>query len=428
MRIDYITAGAGGMICGNCLLDNTLAASLLELGHNVRLVPIYTPIKVDEVDVSLNRVFVGGINAFLQQKFSLFRATPDWLDKLFDHPLLLNWAAKFAVKTDPKDLGELTVSVLEGSDGQQSKEIAKLIDWMTIDPPDILHLTNSMLAGLASPAKKILGIPVVCSLQGEHHFLEHLPSPYREKAFGYLLKKSQSIDTFIAPGRDQAIAMAPRLGVDVNEINVISPGLSLKGFQPGSTHAREEFRIGYMARVSPEKGLDLLADAFVQIRRRHGDTSPTPRLLVAGWLDPHHRSYLEKISRKVSDAGFSADFEYLGEIDRTEKIRFLSNLDVLSVPVSYPASKGLYALEAMASATPVIQPDLGIFPELIKATGGGLLHKPGDVGDLVSKLEQLLENRDQVSTLGQQGRNAVLKNFDIRRTAEETVQVYRNLC
>ena len=82
----------------------------------------------------------------------------------------------------------------------------------------------------------------------------------------------------------------------------------------------------------------------------------------------------------------------------------------------------------MASATPVIQPDLGIFPELIKATGGGLLHKPGDVEDLVSKLEQLLENRDQVSTLGQQGRNAVLKNFDIRRTAEETVQVYRNLC
>ena len=428
MKIDYITAGAGGMICGNCLRDNTLATALLELGHDVRLIPIYTPIKSDEVDVSLDRVFVGGVNAFLQQKFSLFRATPGWFDRLLDNPSLLRWVSKFAVKTQPEDLGALTVSMLEGADGRQHKEVAKLVEWMKADPPNVIHLTNSMLAGLAPAFKTAFGVPVVCSLQGENYFLEHLPFPYSDRAFRRLRQKAQAIDAFISPSHDHAITMAPRLGVDTNEIHVISPGLLLKGLQPGPANHPEEFRIGYMARVSPEKGLDLLANAFLKIRRRRSDTSLLPRLLVAGWLGTEHRPYLEKIRQKISNAGFGADFQYLGEIDRAEKARFLGSLDVLSVPVSYPAPKGLYALEAMACGTPAVQPDLGIFPELIGATGGGLLHLPGDVDDLASKLEQLLYDRDAAEALGRQGRKAVLANFHSRRVAEETAKVYQELC
>lgn len=427
MKIDYITAGAGGMICGNCLRDNTLATSLLELGHDVRLIPIYTPIRSDEIDVSLDRVFVGGINAFLQQKFPLFRATPGWFDRLLDNPSLLRWISKFAVKTQPEDLGELTVSMLEGTDGHQHKEVAKLIEWMKADPPNVIHLTNSMLAGLAPAFKAEFDVPVVCSLQGENYFLEHLPFPYGNRAFKRLRQKAQAVDAFISPSHDHAIMMAPRLGIDANEIHVILPGLLLKGLQPGPVNYPEEFRIGYMARVSPEKGLDLLANAFLKIRRQRSGTSLLPRLLIAGWLGAEHRPYLEKIRQKISDAGFGTDFQYLGEIDRAEKARFLASLDVLSVPVLYPASKGLYALEAMACGTAAVQPNLGIFPELIGATGGGLLHLPGDIDDLASKLEQLLYDRDEAEALGQQGRKAVLENFHSHRVAEETVKVYQKL-
>ncbi len=427
MKIDYITAGAGGMICGNCLRDNTLAAALLDLGHDVRLIPIYTPIKTDEADVSMDRVFMGGVNAYLQQKYALFRVTPAWFDRPFDHPGLLRWISKFAVKTQPEDLGDLTVSMLDGTEGRQRKEIVRLIAWMKTDPPDVIHLTNSMLAGLAPAFKAALGVPVVCSLQGEDYFLENLPPAHSEKAFDRLRARAQSIDAFISPCLDHAVAMAPRLGVDVDDIHVILPGLRLEGLEHGSPTDPDEFRIGYMARISPEKGLGLLVEAFLKIRSRRRDASPRPRLIVAGWMGAEHKPYLENIRRKIEQAGFGADFEYLGEIDRAEKSRFLGSLDALSVPVSYRAPKGLYALEAMACGTPAVEPRLGIFPELIEATAGGLLHEPNDADDLAAKIEHLLDHPDQAQALGRQGRESVLAHFHSRRAAEETAQVYLDL-
>src|SRR3954447_10334580 len=111
MRIAYITAGAAGMFCGSCLHDNTLVAALTRLGHDALLIPTYTPIRTDEDDVSQKRVFFGGINVYLQQKFAFFRHTPWLLDRLFDWPRLLRWVARFAVKTQAQELGELTVSM-----------------------------------------------------------------------------------------------------------------------------------------------------------------------------------------------------------------------------------------------------------------------------------------------------------------------------
>src|SRR5262245_2243189 len=107
MRIAYITAGAGGMFCGSCLRDNTLVAALAAQGHDALLIPTYTPIRTDEADVSQPRVFFGGINVFLQQKWSLFRHTPWTFDRLLDAPGLLRWVSRFAVRTRAEDLGEL---------------------------------------------------------------------------------------------------------------------------------------------------------------------------------------------------------------------------------------------------------------------------------------------------------------------------------
>src|ERR671925_614016 len=110
MKIAYITAGAAGMYCGSCMRDNTLVAALTKLGHDVLLVPTYTPIRTDEEDVSQPRVLFGGINVYLQQKFGLFRHTPWFLDRLLDIPRLLRWVSRFAVNTRAEDLGEMTLS------------------------------------------------------------------------------------------------------------------------------------------------------------------------------------------------------------------------------------------------------------------------------------------------------------------------------
>src|SRR5205085_1566780 len=99
MNIAYITAGAAGMYCGSCMHDNTLVAALQALGHDALLIPTYTPIRTDETDVSTNRVFFGGINVYLQQKYALFRHTPWLLDRLLDARNLLRWVSRLAVKT-----------------------------------------------------------------------------------------------------------------------------------------------------------------------------------------------------------------------------------------------------------------------------------------------------------------------------------------
>src|SRR5437868_8409693 len=133
MRIAYITAGAAGMYCGSCMHDNTLVATLQAQGHDALLIPTYTPIRTDEVDVSQRRVFLGGINVYLQQKLSLFRHTPWFFDRVLDAPGLLRLVSRFAVRTHAEQLGDLAGSVLEGEHGFQKKELEKLVDWLTDD-------------------------------------------------------------------------------------------------------------------------------------------------------------------------------------------------------------------------------------------------------------------------------------------------------
>ena len=427
MKIAYITAGAGGMICGNCLRDNALAAALLELGHDAQLIPIYTPIRTDEEDVSLGRVFYGGINVYLQQKYSFFRRTPRFFDRLLDQRWLLRLAAQFAVKTTPRALGALTVSVVEGSEGRQKKELDKLIAWLRQSRPEVVHLTNALLAGIAPAVKRELGCPVCCSLQGEDFFLSNLPAPHKERAFDLVRHMARSVDAFIAPCRDHAEAMAPHLGISADVIHVVMPGISLEGFQPKPKVDPHEFVVGYLARICPEKGLHLLAEAVRRLARKRGSSSPRLRLRVAGWLGPEHRDYLDRIEQQVEEWGLEADFEYLGSIGREQKLRFLGGLDTLCVPVTYRAPKGLYVLEALASGVPVVQPRLGVFPELIERTGGGLLFEPGNVEDLVRSLERLIDNRAEGQRMGQRGRQVVYQRFHSRRVAEQTLAVYETL-
>ncbi|MFN8007872.1 MAG: glycosyltransferase family 1 protein, partial [Terriglobia bacterium] len=91
MKILYITAGAAGMYCGSCLLDNALATELMAQGHEVLLLPIYTPTLTDERNVSQPRVFFSGIGIYLEQHLPFFRKTPWTLDRLWESPWLLKF-------------------------------------------------------------------------------------------------------------------------------------------------------------------------------------------------------------------------------------------------------------------------------------------------------------------------------------------------
>ena len=427
MRIAYISAGAGGMFCGSCLHDNTLAAALIALGHDAILIPTYTPLRTDEPDVSEKRVFLGGINAYLQQKLAFFRHTPRLLDWIFDARPLLRWASRFAVRTQADQLADLAISVLKGEHGHQRKEIARLVDWLATDHrPDVVLFSNVLLSGIVHPLRERLKVPVLATLQGDDVFLEALPAEPRAAALQLIREHCREIDGFIATSRYYADFMARYIGIAAQRIDVVYPGLNLAGHgQPRVERAGAPFTVGYFARICPEKGLHNLVEAYCRFRQEPG--APPARLHVSGWLGDNHKAYLEEQKRRLRGAGLDADFIHVDSPDHAGKIRFLRSIDVLSVPTTYHEPKGLYVLEALANGVPVVQPRHGSFPELIEATGGGLVVEPNDAADLARALRRLADNPVEREKLGQQGRAAVFERFHARAMAEATLAILERI-
>jgi glycosyltransferase involved in cell wall biosynthesis len=427
MRIAYLAAGAAGMYCGSCLHDNTLAAALLKLGEDVILAPIYTPIRTDEADVSEPRVFYGGINAYLQQKFPLFRRTPRWLDRWLDHPALLRWATRGAASVNPAKLGDMTVSMLRGEEGNQHKELDKLVDWLIDDVrPDVVHLSNSMMLGLARRIAARCGPPVVCSLSGEDIFLEKLAAPHYEQARQLLRDRARDVNAFVALNNYYADFMAEYLAVPRERIHVIPHGLELEGH--GNRRERAAGaprRVGFLARICHDKGLHLLADAGERLA--HRAEAPSFEVHAAGYLGGGDRLYLDEIEHRLNRGPLAGRFKYHGELDRPGKIAFLQSLDVMSLPTVYRESKGLPVLEALANGVPVVLPRHGAFPEMIADTGGGVLHEPLDTEDLANKLAALLNDPDHAQELGRRGQQAVGERYHARAMAERTLGLYRDL-
>lgn len=428
MRVAYITAGAAGTYCGSCLHDNTLAAALIAQGVDAILIPTYTPIRTDEVDVSQKRVFFGGINVFLQQKLALFRHTPWSFDRLLDSRRLLHFASRFAVKTRAEDLADITISMLKGEHGRQKKELVKLVHWLVhVVRPDIVNLTAVLLSGMVHEIKARWPAPVLCSLQGDDIFLDALPEPARQTALDLIREHSRQVDGFIATSAYYADYMSTYLGIDRSQIHVVLPGINLAGHGGQNAHSETStgrpFTIGYFARICPEKGLHVLVDAFRILRQ----SNATPcRLRISGWLGENNRPYLSEQLEKLSQAGLQDDVQYIDAPSHADKVRFLQSVDVLSVPTTYREPKGLYILEALANGVPVVQPQHGSFPELLERTGGGLLVHPNDPAALSQALRRLAEDPSLRQELGQKGKSAVHREFDAQTMAKNTITVYQH--
>jgi glycosyltransferase involved in cell wall biosynthesis len=427
LKIAYVTAGAAGMFCGSCMHDNTLARALIGLGHDVALVPLYTPIRTDETDVTVDKVFFGGINVYLQQQSAFFRWLPRWMDGWLDSPTLIRWATSFGIQTEAKTLGGLAVSVLKGHDGNQQKEVDRLVNWLQDDlQPEIVLFTNVLVAGSAPEIKRRLNVPIVVTLQGDDIFLNGLVEPYKSQALAAIAALDDVVDAYLVNTEFYADAMARFLNLPRDKFRIVPLGIDTRDFTAfeRSTAARP-LTIGYLARIAPEKGLHLLVDAFIRLKRMP-DMAET-KLAIAGWLGGEHRAYAEAQFKKLRAAGFGDAFHYHGEVGREQKLDFLRAIDVLSVPTTYHEPKGLFVLEALAAGVPVVQPSHGAFPEVLGATGGGVLVKPDDSEHLADALHALLIDAPRRHLHGQRGRAAVLERFHAGAIAERTLAELQSL-
>jgi glycosyltransferase involved in cell wall biosynthesis len=414
------------MYCGSCLRDNAMATELMARGHDVMLLPVYTPTFTDEPNVSSNHVVLGGISAYLEQYVPVFRKTPRWLDRLWDSSTVLSLASRRSISTNPKMLGEMTVSVLKGEDGFQSKEIFKFVDWVKDQaPPDVINLPYTLLLSLAAPLKEQLNVPILCTLQGEDLFLDGLQDPYRTEAMNLIRDHLPHVDLFLSVSEYYADFMPGYLGIPREKIRVVPLGINPNGFEMRTANGNGPFTIGFLGRVAPEKGLHVLAEAY-RLMRKSGDL-PEGRLEVAGYMAADCKPYLEKIQEHLKDAGLDHEFRYHGVIDRAAKIAFLRGLDVMSLPATYDEPKGVSLLESMACGVPLVQPRRGAFTEIVEITGGGLLVEPDNPQSLADGILKIARDRKLAGELSANGFKGVREHYTAAHMADKVLDAYNSV-
>ncbi|MFT7678904.1 MAG: glycosyltransferase involved in cell wall biosynthesis [Planctomycetota bacterium] len=425
MRIIQLTPGTGTFLCGSCLRDNTLVKALCELGHEAMIAPLYLPFSLEGADAQEHSadVHMGGINVFLQQVLPGYRFLPRFLRDRLDSPRLLRFAAGRSKMTEAPGLGPLTLSMLRGEAGRQRTQLDELVQWLKELPrPDVVILSNVMLIGLAREIGKALECPVLCTLQGEAPFLDNLAEPYRQQCWDTLKERAKDVAAFLPVSEYTAELMGERLGLAPERRPVVWNGIELDDFpEPAPAPAERPPTVGFLARMCSDKGIDQLLESFMIVNKR----LPEARLVAAGVVLNEDKALLKRLRGRVREAGLEAQVDLRGPVSREAKLALLREVDVLSVPATYGESFGLYLLEAWASGTPVVQPDCGAFPELLEATGGGLLYPPGDSRQHAACLLDLLQDRERAQALGLAARKVVFERFDAASMGRAVEQVCR---
>lgn len=427
MNIVYLAPGTGGTFyCQNCMRDVALAKALKRQGHQLTMVPVYLPILIDAGELTKDApVFFGGINVYLQQLSKLFRKTPRWLDQFFDVPWMLRIAARREGSTEAAGLGPLTLSMLEGSHGNQKKEFYRLLDWLVEhEKPDVIHISNSLLIGLAKELKERVGVPVVCSLQDEENWLDDIAPPYDEQCWQAMSQRANEVDAFISVSEWYGGEMTRRMKLNGRPMHVVPLGVEVDSRDPVELSFDPPV-IGYLSKMCESLGLGLLVDAFIELKRNPALSHL--KLRATGGQHGPDMAFVQSLRRKLDAAGVLDDVEFIEGFDIQTRREFLRSLTVLSVPAARGEAFGLYIIEALMEGVPVVQPRAGGYPEVVEATNGGVLYDPQDPRGLVKALENVLLDPEPTRRLARTGRDSVLTKFDVDTMARGIAAVYESV-
>lgn len=421
MRIVQLTPGSGdNFYCENCLRDLTLVRAMQRAGHDLTLVPMYLPIELDPQSAQAAApLFMGGLNVYLQQKLGLFRKTPRWMDKCLDSPALLKQLGKLSGMTSAKELGKTTVSMLQGDDGKQQKEINRLTDFLASldDKPDVVIISNILLAGLAPAIKQKLDVKVVCLLQDEEDFLDMLPQTYSQQAWQLVAEKSEAFDLFISVSEYYKRKIAARLEIAPERMVAMPMGLEPGVFTPSLPP--EAPTIGYLSKMCEDHGLDILINAVHLLRR--DQRLANIKLRITGGSSSADNTFLKNLRSRINTLRVGDHVEFADDYSIEARKAFLESVSLTALPTRKPLAYGLCALESLAAGRPFVTPQLGVFTEIANNTRAGILYEPNNPVKLAETLRPLLVDSQMIAQLGQTGAAAVEKMYSIDETVKQMI-------
>ena len=427
MRIAYVTPGHGlKFYCQNCFRDTALLQSMASLGHYVVKVPMYLPSGLDRsTNIVDTPVFYGAINVFLKEKLPFYRHAPEWIERLFDSPALLHLAAKKSGSTRATGLEEMTLSMLHGEKGRQASELDHLIQYIRNEiAPDVVHLSNALLLGLAHRLKNDLGACVVCSLQDENEWVDLMDEHYQSQVWNLMAEKAVDVDLFVTASQFYSNQSQKQLKIPADKIKVIYGGIDFDGYERSALPFDPPV-IGYLCRMSEYFGLGILVDAFLELKK--DDRFKDLKLHLTGGYSSEDKPFVNRLLRKISEHGFAQDVRIFKNFCKDNRIKFLKSLTLLSVPVPTGEAFGAYQVEALAAGVPVVQPNVGCYPEFVETTKGGVIYEPNTDEKLATAIASLLSDQEKVRKLGEHGRRVVLERFSIDHMAKNIEGIYNDV-
>lgn len=427
MKIVNIVPGFGGTFyCGNCLRDSGFVKSLKAAGHEAVTLPVYLPLSVKEclTDKEIP-VFYGAVNIYLKQNFKLFRNMPAWLERFFNSAPLLKFAAKKAGSTRASGLEEMTISMLLGRDGNQKVELQELINFLKHhEKPDVVHLSNALLLGMAGQIREELGIPVVSSLQDEDVWIDAMHEDYHVKLWKLMGEKAGDVDAFVAVSSYFGAVMKEKMNLPDPKLHVVHIGVEPDKYKLNFPASAPRV-IGFLSRMNHENGFEIVVDAFIKLKLEKGFDDV--RLKLSGGMTGDDRAFVKKQIKKLKKSNFLKDVGFVDNFEGDALDAFFADLSVLTVPVIKGEAFGLYQLEAMASGIPVVQPAVGAFPEVIEISGGGVVYYPNTPEALAEKLAEVLSQPDKLYQMSVAGRKAIVEKFNNEVLTGNMVKIYEKV-
>jgi glycosyltransferase involved in cell wall biosynthesis len=424
MKILHIIPGSGGSFyCGNCLRDSKYVHALREMGHEVVKIPMYLPLFAHEKDQGGIPVFYGAISIYLKQLYPIFEKAPKWFDRLLNARPMLKMAAGMAGSTSAPGLSEMTISMLKGEQGKQHEELDRMIHWIRDHyKPDVIHLSNALLSGLAPRIKSELGVPVFCSLQDEDVWVDVMKPEFRQEAWDLMHENGKSIAAFIGVSQYFSSLMKERIGIPEEKLFTVRLGVDPADYEPIPV-SEKPLNIGYISRLCIDNGLEVLVEAFILLKKKPG-MEPV-KLILTGGSTGEDKPFLKQIRRKIEAGGVAEQVEFHEDFEEEGRKTFFRKVSLVSVPVLNGEAFGLYLLESMASAVPVVQPALGAFPEIVGETCGGVVYGPNEPAALAEALARILNNPAQLAGMSDSAVKGIQKQFNIFTHAEELIAVYQ---
>ena len=414
MKIVYLITGSGGSFyCANCYRDMLFLRAIRKVpGITAKAIPLYLPPDKSDNDPDFDhKVFFGAISMYLRDKVSIFRNMPSFFDKFFDFTPFLKLAARQAGATRTEGLEELTLNMIEGDNAFQPAEVKRLVKYLNENgKPDIIHLSNALILGLARQIKKHMDVKVVCSLLNEDDWIEEMAEPFRSKAWELIGKEAKYVDRFVTPSSYYKDFFISKTGLDSTNIDIVP-----LGFDPEEHNLiRDDTRppaIGYFCRVNTFNGFDKIVDAFIDLKKKN--SIPGLTLNVCGGYTGDDKPFVLAQIKKIREHGFQKSIKIYPEFQGNKKAEFFNDVDVISVPVRKYDGYGLYIIEANSAGIPVVQPSTGAFPEIIARTGGGICYNPDSIEALSEALSNILKDKNLRESLGGAGFKGVRSELSL---------------